>query len=415
MAATGDKRDFAATFECQKASIDYTKTSDEATRRLPLPHPDDDLQQIAKKMEDLARVVEDGKSLAIRTGYRDAKNQERDPIQVAKQAMTPAELDQYTAWSAGVNMPSFDWNANRKAVRGGVGSQQRFQEYAAAMDEIWQHEGTSPENAAWLVVNMTYAIPLVIAVVKVARARKDLAGGSKELDEIEMAEMQTAHKIVSVAMDNMNQVVRQVRLLSSRIDHAKAIIQAREHAIKSKMESWRPKQDPINKQRAFLGKSRIGGSFDATKVTQRKRQRRVPLLTEDIMDMGGGAQGIQRRSGKAAARPEAAASWSPSGAPVLTQSSEEELEEGEMGDDMEEREPPRAAPLAAPGLNHDDVEMPPARPPKTETAVPVAGSATGITPALADATLSSADAYQHNAEQVRQRTVAALQAPAEDA
>ncbi|KAK4158110.1 hypothetical protein C8A00DRAFT_29011 [Chaetomidium leptoderma] len=159
MATIGDKRSFEEMFGGAPAEVDYAAPVSVAEPILPMPLPSDDLSTIATKMEQLAKVVADGRSIAVRTGYVAAKQQQRDPILTARAAMTPAELEQFEAWE------------------------------------------------------------------------------SDELSEMEVAEMQTAHKVVAIAMDKMNATFRALRLLSGRINSAKDVIQAREHAIKAKLRT----------------------------------------------------------------------------------------------------------------------------------------------------------------------------------
>ena len=310
---TGQKRDFMAMFGGQNTNIDYSMPTDRAVELLPMPQASDDLQAVAAKIEKLSAIVEQGRSLAVATGYAGAKHQQRDPREIARAAMTPAEREQYSAWEKGVKMPAFDWAANRKPVEGGPEAQKRFRDRAAALNVIWGVEGATPENAAWLVANLPYAIPLVTAVVRVRRAEKDLVGGTKELDAVEMAEIQTARKIVAVAMENLNQAFAEVKNLSQRIHHAKNIIQTREHVIKSKLPNYKDKEkhrkDPVINDRhdqrtSFLGRPGIGAEFgDATALTSGKRVRRSNLVTGTGLE-GDGASGSfstsnrQRRAGE---------------------------------------------------------------------------------------------------------------------
>ncbi|QUP79400.1 hypothetical protein [Botryosphaeria dothidea bipartite mycovirus 1] len=273
-----DQRDFAAMFGGANENVDWQDDSGRAMPYLAVPEPTDDLETTARKLAALSQVVEQGKSLAVRTGFRKAAHQHRDPVDLAKLAMTPAERRQYEVWSAGVRMPDFDWGANRKEVPAGQGSQKRFEGRARAMGVIWGVDMATPENASWLTSNMNFALPLVIAVSKVEAARRELLGGGTELDEMELAEVQTAHKIVAVAMDNMNQVFARLRKISADINHSKDIIQAREHAIKSKMPHYKKRKDPINAQRTFLGQAAIGGSVDYSRATGGGRAERTNLL-----------------------------------------------------------------------------------------------------------------------------------------
>ncbi|EPE07750.1 hypothetical protein F503_00472 [Ophiostoma piceae UAMH 11346] len=100
-----------------------------------------------------------------------------------------------------------------------------------------EDEDVNAENASWLASEMTYALLLVIVVAKANAAHRDLAGSQAELSALEMDEVQTAHKVVALAMDSVNQIYERLNVLSRSTNSSKGVSQAREHAIKSKMAS----------------------------------------------------------------------------------------------------------------------------------------------------------------------------------
>ncbi|QNC69630.1 hypothetical protein [Corynespora cassiicola bipartite mycovirus 1] len=277
---------FASMFGGATANVDYTGQPGDHSNFLPMPEPTDDLDTSARKLRELARVVTSGKSLAVATGYQHAAHETRDPEALARMSMTPSELEQFDAWKKGLAMPPFDWSANRKAVPTGAQSQLRFERRAKAMDIIWGHEGATAENASWLTSNMSYAIPLVVAVARMHAAERELRGGQEELTEYELAEVQTTHKVVAIAMDNMNQVYRRLNEIARDINHSKEIIQAREHHIKAKIPKYKKRQDPINRERTFAGLQPIGAGVDFGAATGGKRAGRTDLLAGS--GVGGG-------------------------------------------------------------------------------------------------------------------------------
>ncbi|KAH7308505.1 hypothetical protein B0I35DRAFT_342453, partial [Stachybotrys elegans] len=209
--------------------VDYSQPFGPGTTLLPMPDPQDNLDAIAQKMTALSNVVQRGKSLAVATGYKATTHQERDPVERAKRTMKPMELQQYDAWHRGARMPAFDFAANRKEIKGGEESVKRYTRRGHAMARIWSHEGASAENAMWLATEMAWANPLVIAVAK-----------------MELAEVQTARRAVAIATDQMNEINRLLKQKVRTINHAKEIIQAREHALKAKMPNYRKRKDTIN-------------------------------------------------------------------------------------------------------------------------------------------------------------------------
>ncbi|QJT73685.1 hypothetical protein [Botrytis cinerea mycovirus 3] len=270
--------DFATLFGGAQAPVNYNEAPQREADYLPVPDPTDDLQTIAKKITALSRVVERGASVAVHTGFRKAAHDTLDAEETAKLAMTPPELMQYEAWKKGAVMPSIDWTTHQADVPAGAGSEVRFARRAEAMNTIWKTELAGPRNAAWLTKSATYMLPVIIAVCKVEGARRDLTGGNKNMSEMDMAEVQTIHKVCAVAMDRMNVTFAALRKLSAEINAAKDILQAREHALKTGIEGYKPKKDPANDVRAAVGIPKIGRSVDYTAKTGGKRDARTDLL-----------------------------------------------------------------------------------------------------------------------------------------
>ncbi|CAK7266559.1 hypothetical protein SEPCBS119000_002092 [Sporothrix epigloea] len=201
------------------------QSCDAADPLLEIPHPSDTLAVIVSKMAALARATQAGKNLAVCTGFKGAKHQERNPVVIAKAAMTPSELLMYKAWKAGATLESFDWQKNREPTTNGKGAAKRYSEQATAMDIAWDHTGATPENVAWLQKHMIHALPLIKAIVRVTKAEVDLCGGSDELAGLDMAELQTIHKVVAISTRKLSQeeaamhsIIRSTRTLRARAD-----------------------------------------------------------------------------------------------------------------------------------------------------------------------------------------------------
>lgn len=229
--------------------IDFSIPSSADVPILPLPQRRDSLITIATKMKALARVANDGKSIAVATWFVGARDQVRDPELLARMSMRSLEWRQYQSWKNGVIMPKFDWVRNREIVPGGDGSHRRFTERAQAMATIYNVEDVAPENAAWLYQHMSYAIPLVRAVVRVARAEKHIrrGGGLAVTNWMELAEAQTARKAVAVSTYRVNEVWAELRKLEASINQCVEAIEAREHIVRAK-QSGLPGASPWTKR-----------------------------------------------------------------------------------------------------------------------------------------------------------------------
>ncbi|RLL95643.1 hypothetical protein CFD26_105823 [Aspergillus turcosus] len=265
--ATGgylDEQSNDATTQNPEPALDPTdlKHLGENLKILPVPSVNDDLETTAKKMRALAKVVSDGNSLALFTGLQMASEHSRDPESIAVSQMTPDERFMYEAWqearkhrkrknpddqdseetsNRGRMVPAvdIDWVKNVAPVPDGAQSLKKFTERAAAMDIVWDHQGATPENAAWLTFNLPAILPLVKAVCRVRTAEKHRQNNRdpsmRGLTDMEAAEVETVRKIVSLAERNRTRELEKIRKLTRSITESAAVIKARIKALEDKM------------------------------------------------------------------------------------------------------------------------------------------------------------------------------------
>ncbi|KAL5366653.1 hypothetical protein BJX96DRAFT_40630 [Aspergillus floccosus] len=235
------------------ATLDPLHLADlgEKLKILSVPQDGDTLEETAAKLCDLAKVVEEGNSVALWTGLQLSSPHARDPESIAKAQMTPQELIQYEAWQAmrqkcesgdeeggrsgeqlveGIR--AFDWGANVAPIPGAQ-SEKRFRQRAAAMDVVWDHQGATPEHAAWLTFHMVELLPLVKAVTKVMNIKRHFSENDPYpgLTGMEVAELETVRKIISVAERNRTRELERIRRLTRSINDAAGIIRTRLQAL----------------------------------------------------------------------------------------------------------------------------------------------------------------------------------------
>jgi len=258
--------------------VDYRDLHATGSQLLPAPDQTDNLMALARKLRAIADVVEAGRSAAVATGFKGAAQQERDPEKIAQQSMTAKEEQQYNVWVKGIAMPAFDWDAYRDAPPSGKETQKRYGLHAQAMNRVWATDKADIHHAVWLFKNWSYAIPLITAVEKVIGAERGLHGGLKDLNDFELAEIQTIHKYNSVAAEKINETYAELNKVARDINQSKSILQAREHALKRKIEGYKPKRDLVNDERRFVGLAPIGAEFDYRGATSGGRSARTDLL-----------------------------------------------------------------------------------------------------------------------------------------
>lgn len=276
---TGTGSTFEATFRKNYDDIDYTAAPDPSQPTLPIPLPTDTIKEAMNKLRALADVVRRGKSVAVATGYKGTISEARNPVDIAKAGMTDGERQQYEAWDSGCSMPTYDWTQCIKPLKGGAGTQTRFQRRAEAAQKVWSNPDITPENIYWIAEHDPFIMPLIIAVAKVDGAKRNLLGGQNNLTEYELAEVQTIHKACAAFTDIQNAVNAELNLINRTGNEAKEELQAREHAIKSKNPAYKTKQDPVNTRRARVGLPAIGAGVDFGAGTRGARVARTDLLS----------------------------------------------------------------------------------------------------------------------------------------
>ncbi|SZF03856.1 unnamed protein product [Blumeria hordei] len=165
--------------------------------------------------------------------------------------MKPGEREMYDAWTDGYAVPSYDWTECTKPIVGGPGAQARFERRAVAARKIWKNDTITSSNVAWIAANQVYMLPLIIAVGKVQGAEKNLVGGQTALTEMELAEVQTIHRVNAIATIVQNRCNAEINRFNRIINENKDEMKAREHSIKTKMPNHRPRNNPVNLRTSY--------------------------------------------------------------------------------------------------------------------------------------------------------------------
>jgi hypothetical protein len=217
---------------------------------LPVPTDTDDLETTSRKMQDLAKIVEEGNSLALWTGLKlSPKINPRDPEILAKAQLTEAELELYERWKGmhdsrndedgnndqtdnheTLEIPEFNWDENKAPVPTGAQSARKFTQRAAAMDVVWGHHGATAEHASWLTFNMASMLPLIKALTKISNIQKHIQDNDPlagKLTEGQAAEIETVRRVMAIAEGNRNREMERVRKLVRSISESAAVLKSR--------------------------------------------------------------------------------------------------------------------------------------------------------------------------------------------
>lgn len=202
---------------------------------LPIPQNGDDLETTARKRQSLARVLSSGHRLLVGPGHVSTPEQKQTAEEFARDRMTSPEMTQYDAWKMGIiQLPELDWYNNRVQVA--PEAMQTFSRRAIAMDIIWRRQGTVPENAAWLTINMSFLMPLVKAVTKIIGAEEHFRKNECDarLADHDIAEIKMLKRVNAIAEGNVTRERERLRMLSDSIHKSQALLKRRVNDIPEK-------------------------------------------------------------------------------------------------------------------------------------------------------------------------------------
>ncbi|OQD77742.1 hypothetical protein PENDEC_c002G03493 [Penicillium decumbens] len=175
---------------------------------LPIPQNGDDLETTALKMQRLAHVLSSGHSLSVGPGHVSTPGQKQTAEEFARDRMTSPEMTQWPPM-------------------------QTFSRRAIAMDIIWRRQGTVPENAAWLTINMSFLAPLVKAVTKIIGAEEHFQKNQRLADH-DIAEIKMLKRVNAIAEGNVTRERERLRMLSDSIHKSQALLKKRVNDILEK-------------------------------------------------------------------------------------------------------------------------------------------------------------------------------------
>lgn len=148
---------------------------------IPLPMAHDEVEVYLKKLRSVANIVACGGRLKL-TKLPASITDRYDPETVGKKSMSAVERSAFDAFQEDTTLPPFDWSMASPVQ---LQSRKTFEERAAAMDVLWQHQGTTANNAAWLSQNMQHLLPLVKAMTKILAAERRFRDHENQIIEDE--------------------------------------------------------------------------------------------------------------------------------------------------------------------------------------------------------------------------------------
>lgn len=133
--------------------------------RLQIPHGDDPIAEMARKLTALAKSVQEGHSIAAVIFYAASMTQNREPMNTAVAEMAPQEHEAWSYYTTGkYPLPSIDWNSNRQPAPTSTRPLRIARRKAEALNRLYNTEKAEVDHSVWFAEHEIYHLPLVKAM-----------------------------------------------------------------------------------------------------------------------------------------------------------------------------------------------------------------------------------------------------------
>lgn len=249
-------------------------------RLLPVPNKSDSLGMVAKKMIEIRRVVEAGHSLAVATGMKVAAFNTVNPEEKAMAEMGVVEREMYDAWKAGARLQDFNPATSKTSTTSWKGTTPTLDKWLMGLRAMYGDETLVRENAVWFAVNASFMVPTITAHVKVLMADKSMTDQHHRLRPEEMAEYQSARRILADAAFRVQEIKKEINKLTQEIGRAEDVVITRVRHYQQKVGTKEHKEAPENRNRKRRGMPALGAPTDLGGMTgtgREARRRRIDL------------------------------------------------------------------------------------------------------------------------------------------
>lgn len=240
-------------------------------RTLPMPDRADTLPSLADKMDQFREVIQEGRSLAVATGLKATARNTTDPVDFAKAEMSVSELEQYEYWIGGGRLQDFDKHTCREPVAKWKGNDTSLLKWLAGLQEMYDDTTLDKEHVVWFASNASFMVPCIMAFTKILSARRALTVKGSDLSSEELAEYQTARKLLSEAAFRVQELKRVINGYTSRIDKAEQAVLTRIRFYEPRIKTKPAGEAPLNRDRVRMGLPRLQGPSNLQTLGKRRR------------------------------------------------------------------------------------------------------------------------------------------------
>jgi hypothetical protein len=234
----GGKKTVARTLEeaigGEMAPLDESIAPQKEGEVLPIPSPDMTLRQLAQLMEKYEHVVSEGAYLALWTDLKGTPNESVDPETEGRRHMTGEEERAYDWFKESGDQNEFDWKLSRLPGSTPEHKRRVLHQQILALRLMYANDTLNAENLYWIRKERTHHFKIVLAYAKVLKAANDIRQGQRKGSVLDYKEYQTCNRIIGESGENVNNTLKEIRELTTRIEEANQIVLARRLVVARK-------------------------------------------------------------------------------------------------------------------------------------------------------------------------------------
>jgi hypothetical protein len=199
---------------------------------LSVPQVGDSENEVLSKLMAILDAVHSGRSIAEATAYSVAPIRCSDAEKIARSQMPPQEYKAWTTFNDGLwRLPELDWENNRLPPPTSTKPLKIARRRAEALNRLYQTDGAHAEHVVWITNNKIEVLPLIKAMARVIGAERNLVGGGNGWSAIQLADLQTINRILSI----LAQICQQSKsnALQSKISQTQHVLGIYRHRLRA--------------------------------------------------------------------------------------------------------------------------------------------------------------------------------------
>jgi len=122
------------------------------------------------------------------------------------------EKEQYLTWKRGERLQDFDKDTCREPLDKWPGAMSRLDKWVMGLRAMYLDDTLGREHAIWFAVNADFMVPTIMAHVRVLQAGKSMVDQHGILRPEQMAEYQTARRILANTSFRVQQIKQDQQL-----------------------------------------------------------------------------------------------------------------------------------------------------------------------------------------------------------